>query len=158
MVKINKTHNSKEDSTMTHVCCTPNRTSGNLDKVLNDIFNTAPFRINTNTDFAPRVNITENDQRIKLDFDLPGLAKDDIKVTVKAGLLTVSGERKIEQKVESDDYVRSEIYSGQFSRSFTLPETVEIDKISADYKNGLLTLSLPKSEKAKPKTIEVKVD
>ena len=157
MIKTHKTNNYMEDFSMTNVCFTPNRTVQSFDSVFNDIFNTAPFRTNANTNFAPRVNITENDQRIKLDFDLPGLAKDDIKVSVKAGLLTVSGERKIEQKVESDNFVRSEIFSGQFSRSFTLPETVEVDKISADYKNGLLTLSLPKSEKAKPKTIDVKV-
>lgn len=142
---------------MTNIVCTPNRTSRNIDKVLNDIFNTTPFWTNTNTDFAPRVNITENDSRIKLEFELPGLERDDIKVTVKDGLLTVSGERKAEKKEENENYVRSEIYNGQFSRSFTLPETVETDKISADYKNGLLTLALPKSEKAKPKTIEVKI-
>ncbi len=143
---------------MTNVCCTPNRTTGNLDKVLNEIFNATPFWTNINTDFAPRVNITENDNRIKLEFELPGMERNDIKVTVKDGLLTVSGERKEEKKDEKENYVRNEIYSGQFSRSFTLPETVEVDKISADYKNGLLTLSLPKSEKARPKTIEVKVD
>ena len=142
---------------MTNVICTPNRTARSLDRVFNDIFNTTPFWTNVNTDFAPRVNITENDNRIKLEFELPGMVRDDIKVTVKDGLLTVSGERKEEKKDEKENYVRSEIYSGQFSRSFTLPETVEVDKISADYKNGLLTLSLPKSERAKPKTIEVKV-
>ncbi len=142
---------------MTNVVCTPNRTSRNIDKVLNDIFNTSPFWTNTNTEFAPRVNITENDNRIKLEFELPGMERDDIKVSVKDGLLTVSGERKSDKKDEQENFVRSEIYSGQFSRSFTLPETVETDKISADYKNGLLILNLPKSEKAKPKTIDIKV-
>jgi len=142
---------------MTNVICTPNRTARSLDRVFNDIFNASPYWTNVNTDFAPRVNITENDNRIKLEFDLPGMENDDIKVTVKDGLLTVSGERKVEKKDEKENYVRSEIYTGQFSRSFTLPETVETDKIAADYKNGLLTLELPKSEKAKPKTIDVKV-
>ncbi len=142
---------------MTNLVCTPNRTSRNIDKVLNDIFNTTPFWTNANTDYAPRVNIIENDNRIKLNFELPGLERDDIKVTVKEGLLTVSGNRKVESKEEIENFVRSEIYSGQFSRSFTLPETVETDKISADYKNGLLILNLPKSEKAKPKTIDIKV-
>src|SRR3990172_10367672 len=154
MIKINKTNKHKEDVTMTNVCCTPHRTARNLDRVFNDIFNTTPFWTNVNTHFAPLANITENDNRIRLEFELPGMVRDDIKVTVKDGLLTVSGERKEEKKDEKENYVRSEIYSGQFSRSFTLPETVEVDKISADYKNGLLTLSLPKSERAKPKTIE----
>jgi len=152
-----KNNKHKEDVTMTNVICTPNRTARSLDRVFNDIFNASPYWTNVNTDFAPRVNITENDNRIKLEFDLPGMENDDIKVTVKDGLLTVSGERKVEKKDEKENYVRSEIYTGQFSRSFTLPETVETDKIAADYKNGLLTLELPKSEKAKPKTIDVKV-
>ena len=76
---------------MTNVICTPNRTARSLDRVFNDIFNTTPFWTNVNTDFAPRVNITENDNRIKLEFELPGMVRDDIKVTVKDGLLTVSG-------------------------------------------------------------------
>ena len=136
---------------------TTNRIGNGLDKVFSDLFNGVPVWANANTEFAPRVNITENDSRIKLEFELPGMDKGDINVTVKDGLLTVSGDRKVETKDEKENYVRSEIYTGQFSRSFTLPETVETDKISADYKNGILTLGLPKSEKAKPKQIEVKV-
>ena len=91
MIKINRAINNKEDSSMTNVICTPNRTARSLDRVFNDIFNTTPFWTNVNTDFAPRVNITENDNRIKLEFELPGMVRDDIKVTVKDGLLTVSG-------------------------------------------------------------------
>jgi len=136
---------------------TTNRIGSNLDRMFNDLFGASPVWTNSNTDFAPRVNITENDSRIKLEFELPGISRDDVKVTVKDGLLTVSGERKEEKKEENENFVRNEIYTGQFSRSFTLPETVDSEKISADYKNGLLTLALPKSEKAKPKQIEVKV-
>lgn len=145
-----------EDLTMRGLVTT-NRIGTSLDRMFDDLFNAAPSWTNRNTEWAPRVNITENDQRIRLEFDLPGMERDDIKVTIKDGLLTVSGERKIEHKDESENYVRNEIYTGQFSRSFTLPETVDADKISADYKNGLLTLALPKTEKAKPKQIEVKV-
>jgi HSP20 family protein len=148
--------NHKEDSTMRSLVTT-NRIGHSLDRMFNDLFNGVPVWANANSDFAPKVNITENDRRIRLEFELPGMDKGDINVTVKDGLLTVSGERKVETKDEKENYVRSEIYTGQFSRSFTLPETVETDKISADYKNGILTLGLPKSEKAQPKQIEVKV-
>jgi len=142
---------------MTHVVCSPNRVGVNLDRVFNDLFAGIPAWTNVGTDFSPRVNITENDERIKLEFDLPGMVKDDVKVSVKDRLLTVSGERKVEKKDEKENFVRSEIFTGQFSRSFTLPETVDADKISADYKNGLLSLALPKTEKAKPKQIDVKI-
>lgn len=134
-----------------------NRIGHDLDRVFNDMFCAAPFWTNVSSNFAPRVDITENDNRIKLEFELPGMEKNEIKVTVKDGLLTVSGERKVEKRDESENYVRSEIYTGQFSRSFTLPDTVEVDKTTADYKNGILTLELPKSERAKPKQIDVKV-
>ncbi len=142
---------------MKHLVLTPNKISDGIDRMFGDLFNSTPFLANVNSDFAPRVDISENDSRIKLEFELPGMDKESIKVTVRDGFLSVSGERKEESKVESDTYVRSEIFSGRFSRSFTLPETVETDKISADYKNGMLTLELPKSEKAKPKMIDVKV-
>jgi len=78
-------------------------------------------------------------------------------VTMHDGLLTVSGRREFKQESKDDSCVRREIHSGEFSRSFTLPDTVDADKIQADYRNGLLEIKLAKLEEVKPKEIEVKV-
>ena len=85
------------------------------------------------------------------------MEKDNFKINVKDNVLTVSGERKDESEEKADNYIRSEIRSGSFSRSFTLPKTVDVDKINADYKNGILELTLGKREEAKPREIDVKV-
>jgi len=107
--------------------------------------------------FSPMVDIQETADDVVLTFELPGMDKKDIKVWVEDNTLTVSGERKIRDEKKADDYIRTEIREGSFSRSFTLPKTVDSGKISADYSNGLLTVKLVKSEEAKPKEIEVKV-
>ena len=109
------------------------------------------------SNFVPKVNISEDDSNVRLTFELPGMEKGDIKVIVQDGILTVSGERKFEKKEETDKYVRSEIRAGSFSRSFTLSDTVNHETVSADYKNGLLEVSLAKKEETKPREIEVKV-
>jgi len=103
------------------------------------------------------VMIRETNDNVQLTFELPGMKKDDIKVAVRDGVLTVSGSREFKSESKDDDYVRCEICSGSFSRSFTLPESVNSEKISADYKNGLLEIKLDKLEEVKPKEIEVKV-
>lgn len=108
--------------------------------------------------FHPRVEVTENDDHVNLKAELPGLEKDAIKVMVEKGVLTISGERKSEKKEDHKGYHWSEISHGSFSRSFTLPDNVEADKIEADYKNGILDIKLPKVEQAKPKEIEVKIN
>lgn len=115
-------------------------------------------QVSRTAEFSPRVDIRENDDAISLTFEVPGMDKGDVKVLVKDNVLTVSGERKVEQEVKTDNYVRNEIRSGKFSRSFTLPDTLIEEKISADYKNGILLVTLPKAEKAKPKEINVSVD
>ena len=107
--------------------------------------------------FAPRVNIHESDDNLRLTFELPGMDKKDIKVTLVDGVLTISGKRESAQKAEGDHYHRCEISTGEFSRSFTLPDTVNTDRISADYKSGLLEVTLAKLEEVKPKEIEVQV-
>lgn len=107
--------------------------------------------------WSPRVDIHENDKEILLDVEVPGIDKKDIKVEVKNGTLTLSGERKDERKTDSSECCRSERYYGRFERSFSLPDIVETAKVSAEYKNGVLTLTLPKTEKAKPKEIQVAV-
>lgn len=107
--------------------------------------------------FAPRVNVDETPDEVKLTFELPGMDKKDIKVTVQDGVLTVSGKREMKQESQDECCARREIRAGEFVRSFTLPDTIQPDKIQADYKNGMLEIKLAKMEEVKPKEIEVKV-
>ncbi len=135
-----------------------NSVSQGIDRFFEDWFSFPSFRsVDFDGDFSPRVNIRENKDNIRLTFELPGMKKDNIKVTVQEGVLTVSGSREFKKEDKNEDYVRCEINSGSFSRSFTLPKSVNSEKISADYKNGLLEVTLTKLEEVKPKEVEVKV-
>jgi HSP20 family protein len=107
--------------------------------------------------YMPRVNIRETEDDVTMVFELPGMAKEDIKVTVENNVLTVSGQRQEAEADEKATYVRNEILGGTFSRSFTLPRTVDTGKIEADYSAGLLTIHMARKEEAKPKQIEVNV-
>ena len=142
---------------MTYLVPTTNRIAREIDNMFSNFFNFPMFRADESCDFMPRVNIRDTKDNVILTFELPGMEKKDIKVTVKDGVLTVSGERKFQTEEKEDGYVRSEISSGSFARSFTLPDSVDTDKISADYKNGMLEIKLAKKEEVKPKEIEVKV-
>ena len=107
----------------------------------------------------PKVDIVENEKNFIVHADLPGLDKKDIKVSVENGVLSISGEKKEEKKEkEKGKYYYYERSYGSFSRSFALPETVKEKDISANFKDGVLELVLKKSEKVKPKEIEVKVE
>lgn len=108
--------------------------------------------------WSPSVDIAETKDEIVVSADLPGLNKEDIKVNVENNVLTFSGERKQEKKDEGSNYHRLERSYGFFSRSFTLPVTVQSDKIKAAYKDGVLRLSLPKVEEAKPRQIAVEIN
>jgi HSP20 family protein len=107
--------------------------------------------------WSPRVDVRENDKEITIDVELPGIDKKDVKVEVKDNTLSISGERKGEKKTKDNDYCRIERHYGKFERTFSLPDTVLSDKTSAEYKDGVLTLTLPKSEKALPKEISIDV-
>jgi len=108
--------------------------------------------------WSPLVDITEDDKEYLVKAELPDLKKEEVKVTVENGELTISGERKIEKEEKNKKFHRIERSYGSFVRSFTLPEGVSGDKVNADFKNGLLEIHLPKDEKARPKSIEVKVN
>jgi len=108
--------------------------------------------------WAPVVELAEDKNNFTVTAELPGLKKEDINVTLLEGTLTISGERKQERKVEEGNVHRSERYFGRFERSITLPSEVAADAVKADYKDGLLTVTLPKSEAAKPKKIGVGVN
>lgn len=131
-----------------------NRVGRDLERVFDDFFR---LPLASTEMGAPRVNITESDDAIKMTFEVPGVDKEDIKLSVRNDMLTVSGERKSEVREENESAIRTEITTGSFSRSFTLPNTVDPEKIEADYHNGLLTVRMAKREEVKPRDIEIKV-
>jgi len=108
-------------------------------------------------EWAPRVDISEDDKEWLVKADLPEMKKEDVKVTVENGVLTITGERKFEKEEKNKKFHRIERSYGNFYRSFTLPDGADPDKVSAGFKDGVLNVHLPKSEKAKPKAVEVKV-
>ena len=110
----------------------------------------------TVAEWAPLVDIIEEDKQYIIKTELPEVRKEDVKVTVENGVLTIVGERKLE-KEETKKYHRVERSYGRFVRTFMVPEGAEADKVSAEFKDGVLYVRLPKSEKATPKQIEVKV-
>lgn len=109
-------------------------------------------------DWSPQVDITEDDKEYLIKADLPEMKKDEIKVNVAEGVLTVSGERKTEKEEKNKKFHRIERSYGTFERSFTLPDDANGAKVSAEFKDGVLRVHLPKTPVAKPKAIEVKVD
>lgn len=111
----------------------------------------------TITQWAPSVDIVEDDKEWLVKADLPEIKKEDVKVTVENGVLTITGERKLEKEEKDKKYHRIERSYGNFLRSFTLPDAADGTKVNAEFKDGVLKVHLPKSEKAKPKSIEVKV-
>jgi HSP20 family protein len=111
----------------------------------------------TVTEWSPAVEITEDDKEWLVKADLPEVKKEDVKVTVENGVLTITGERKLEKEEKNKKYHRIERSYGNFLRSFTLPDAADASKLSAEFKDGVLKVHLPKGEKAKPKAVEVKV-
>ncbi|CUS83436.1 Hsp20/alpha crystallin family protein [Candidatus Kryptobacter tengchongensis] len=108
--------------------------------------------------WSPRVDISETDDEYIVRADVPGVSKDDIKITIKDNVLTISGEKKQEKETKNENFHRIERVYGSFTRTFTLPGAVKVDKVEARFKDGVLTIKLPKVEEAKAKEIEVKVD
>jgi len=109
-------------------------------------------------DWAPRVDIAETDKAFEIKAEIPEVNKEDVKVTVHNGVLTIRGERKQETEEKGKKFHRVERCYGSFTRSFTLPDNVDETKISASFKDGVLNIQIQKIEQAKPKSIEVKVE
>ena len=109
--------------------------------------------------WLPPVDIYETDNHeVVVKAELPDLKREDINLTFENGVLTLKGERKLDTETKQDNYHRRERRYGAFSRSFTVPNTVDAGRISASYKDGVLTITLPQREEAKPKQISVNVD
>lgn len=110
-----------------------------------------------NSYWTPAVDIAELDNEYVVKMELAGVNKDDVKISLESNILTIKGEKKQEKEERNKNVHRVERSYGSFQRSFTLPTTVKSDKIDAVFKEGVLSVSLPKAEEAKPKQIEVKV-
>lgn len=111
----------------------------------------------TSGNFVPAVDIYEDEHALRLKFEVPGIDQKDLDIRLENNTLTVRGERKLEKEEKQENFHRIERSYGSFVRSFTLPNTVEVEKVKADYENGVLNLTLPKKAEAKPKQIKVTV-
>jgi len=107
------------------------------------------------TTWAPDVDIYEDGNQLVIKADLPDINEKDLDIQMENNMLTIRGERKFEKSVKEENYLRVERSYGAFSRSFSLPNTVNTEGIKAEYKNGVLTLMLPKREESKPKQIKI---
>jgi Molecular chaperone (small heat shock protein) len=141
----------------------PFRELEEMEKRLSTIFGRQSLRPDgekeamTMAEWSPLVDITEDEKEYLIKAEVPDIKKEDVKLTVQDNVLTISGERKSEKEEKGKKYHRVERTYGSFLRSFTLPEDADGSKVAAEYKDGMLNVHLPKSEKAKPKSIEVKV-
>lgn len=106
--------------------------------------------------WRPRMDLLEADDAYRIHLDMPGMTRDDLKISYQDNELVVSGERTNDRSGEGEEYVRVERSFGHFRRAFTLPRTVDEENISATYDNGVLTINVPKTEKVKPRQIDIK--
>jgi HSP20 family protein len=111
----------------------------------------------TTTTFAPPVDVYEDEHSVTLKIEVPGIDEKDIDVRIENNVLTVHGERKFEKEEKEENFRRVERQYGSFTRTFTLPTTVDAEKVSANYDKGILKIALPKKAEAKPKQIKVNV-
>ena len=111
----------------------------------------------SNTSFAPPVDVYEDEHSVNLKIEVPGVDEKDIDVRIENNVLTVHGERKFEKEEKEENFRRVERQYGSFTRTFTLPTTVDAEKVSANYDKGILKIALPKKAEAKPKQIKVNV-
>jgi HSP20 family protein len=145
----------------------PARELMNMEREFNKLFNIFGKRIGTgdsdsedeyeNAVWMPLTDIKEDKDNYFVMLDLPGVAKNDVKVSYADGQLSISGERKQEKENKDSKYHRVERVYGRYYRSFTLPQQVKEDKIEAEFKDGQLTVKVPKAEEAKPKELEIKI-
>ena len=130
------------------------RLQRDLDSVFSDFF--APARAGEGeSQWSPRVDVRETENDYTIHVDVPGVQKEDLSIDYHEGTLTVSGERRAENRQEGESLLRVERLYGSFYRSFTLPKAVDTDNIKASCENGVLTLHVPKAEESKPRRIAV---
>lgn len=119
---------------------------------MDDIFDTVDTSVNRfNTASMPSVNVLEQEDAFKIEFAAPGLTKDDFKINLDNNILTVKSEKEQSDQESNENYTRKEFNYSSFKRTFTLPDSANSDKVSAEYKNGILTINVAKKEEAKVK-------
>jgi HSP20 family protein len=134
-----------------------------VSKRLNRIFGRFPARteaereVLTVADWAPTVDITETDTAYLIKGEIPGVNKEDVKVTIEDGMITMRGERKMEKEEKDKKFHRIERSYGSFMRSFRVPDDVDEAAVKAEFKDGMINVTLPKSEKAKAKSVNVSI-
>lgn len=135
-----------------------------MDKFLDDMFSSFPTfyperrRGLMEGEWLPKVDIAETDENVIVTAELPGVKQEDVSITVTDYILTIKGEKKEEKEIKKEDYYRIERSYGTFQRSVTLPTGVQADKAKATHKDDIYTVTIPKSETAKPKEIKVAVE
>jgi HSP20 family protein len=131
---------------------------GEFDRFFREAFSplVGQGEVSTRT-WAPAVDIYENGDNLVLKAELPGVNPDDVEIRVEDNTLYLKGERKFDNEVKEQNYHRVERTYGTFTRTFSLPNSIDSDKVAANYKDGVLTLTMPKKEEAKPKTIKINV-
>ena len=131
-----------------------------MDSMFDEFFDRKPFhRELAEFDWYPQVDVSENEKEIKVKADLPGMKQEDIDINIDANVLTIKGERKKEEETKEENYHRSERSYGSFQRLFTLPPNLDTDNAKATFKQGVLTLTIPKFEKTeKGKKINIEVE
>jgi HSP20 family protein len=133
---------------------------GRLARMFDRMFGSVPSETGTGESLSqwdPAVDIFDKGSELMLQFEVPGMSKEDIQIRLENNVLMVQGERKRESEIKKEHFYRAERSYGTFSRSFTLPGTVDVNKIQAQYKDGVLTVTVPKAKEAQPRHIEVKV-
>src|ERR1700719_3844139 len=136
----------------------PNSLQEQVNRLFDDTFSSHRSSQSDLATWAPPVDVYETPNELVVKADLPDMNEKDIDVRVENNLLTVRGERKFEKNVTEDNYLRVERTYGAFSRSFSLPNRVNPEAIHAEYKNGVLTVNLPKREESKPRQVRVSVN
>jgi len=133
----------------------------NLNDTFKSLFDNPFFGMKDETmnvsNFTPRTRISEDRDNFYINMEMPGISKDDIKISLENNVLSISGEKKQVQKNDNVNLIMNEIYYGEFCRSFNVTNEIKSDNISADFKDGILTVTLPKVEEAKPVVKEIKV-
>ena len=135
----------------------PFRDLARLQDEMSRMFNDRLITGGESVGWSPAVDIFEDEERFVLRFELAGVEAKDVQIQFENGVLTLRGERKLDNEDRRDNYHRVELSYGTFTRSFSLPGTIDAEKIQAEAKNGILTVTLPKREEAKPRAIQVKV-
>ena len=135
----------------------PLRDLARLQDEMSRLFDDRLYKAGESVGWTPACDIYEDDETVSLRFELAGVDPKSVDIRFENGVMTVRGERKLEKEDRRDDYHRVELSYGTFTRSFSLPATVDPEKIRADAKDGILTVSLPKKAEAKPRSIQVKV-